>query len=169
MFSHMAVMYANALYQRGLVREGYKVLADIYRHCQDFATSRMYPGIPEYINPKGRGMYTWLTGSASWYVLTLVTEAFGVRGQRGDLTLDPKLLRPQFDNHGAASVTTLFADKQIEVTYQNPEKLDFGDYRVISIVVGGTPADFSIREGKPALPGKSLRIIPKILFEFRWD
>ena len=26
MFSHMAVMYANALYQRGLIDEGYKVL-----------------------------------------------------------------------------------------------------------------------------------------------
>ena len=87
MFSHMAVMYANALYQRGLVRQGYKVLDGIYQHCQDFARSHIYPGIPEYINERGRGMYTYLTGSASWYLLTLVTEAFGFRGYLGDLVL----------------------------------------------------------------------------------
>ena len=67
----------------GLVKQGYKVLDGIYQHCQDFAHSRIYPGIPEYINDRGRGMYTYLTGSASWYMLTLVTEAFGVRGTSG--------------------------------------------------------------------------------------
>ena len=59
MFSHMAAMYANALYRRGLVKEGYKVLAGIYQHCQDFDRSRIYPGIPEYINGHGRGIYTY--------------------------------------------------------------------------------------------------------------
>ena len=92
MFSHMAVMYANALYQRGLVQEGWRVLEGIYDQSQDFANSRMYPGIPEYFSDRGRGMYPWLTGSASWYLLTLVTEAFGVKGQLGDLLLQPKLL-----------------------------------------------------------------------------
>ena len=98
MFSHMAVMYANALYQRGLVREGYQVLDGIYRHCQDFATSRMYPGLPEYISERGRGMYPYLTGSASWYLLTLLTEVFGVKGDLGDLVLAPKLVAAQFDS-----------------------------------------------------------------------
>jgi cellobiose phosphorylase len=161
MFSHMAVMYASALYQRGLVREGYKVLSDLYRHCQDFATSRMYPGIPEYINPKGRGMYTWLTGSASWYVLILVTEAFGVRGQRGDLMLDPKLILPQFDGHGSASLTTLFAGKLIEVAYQNPEKLDYGQYRVSSVTIEGNPAAFLVQEGKVIISRDLIEDHPK--------
>ena len=87
MFSHMAVMYANALYRRGLVREGWRVLEGIYDQSQDFAKSRMYPGIPEYFSDRGRGMYPYLTGSASWYLLTLVSEAFGVKGQLGDLLL----------------------------------------------------------------------------------
>ncbi|MCD4685888.1 MAG: cellobiose phosphorylase, partial [Anaerolineae bacterium] len=90
MFSHMAVMYANALYQRGLVHAGHKVLDGIFRHCCNFAVSRIYPGIPEYINARGRGMYTYLTGSASWLLLTLTTEVFGVKGDLGDLALEPK-------------------------------------------------------------------------------
>lgn len=97
MFSHMAVIFVYALYQRGLVREGWRVLAGIYDQSQDFAVSRMYPGIPEYFSDRGRGMYPWLTGSASWYLLTLVTEVFGVKGQLGDLLLQPKLLATQFD------------------------------------------------------------------------
>ncbi|MNI44225.1 hypothetical protein D3C73_985910 [compost metagenome] len=65
MFSHMTVMYANALYKRGFVQEGFEVLDSIYRLSVDFDKSRMYPGVPEYINEKGRGLYTYLTGSAS--------------------------------------------------------------------------------------------------------
>ena len=160
MFSHMAVIYANALYQRDLVREGYKVLADIYRHCQDFPTSRMYPGIPEYVNTSARGIYTWLTGSASWYVLTLVTEVFGVRGHRGDLVLEPKLVADQFDEAGNASVTTLFADKLIEVTYRNPGKLDYGQYQVASISIDGESANYSIQDGKPIITRKNIMDSP---------
>ncbi|MEF7440958.1 hypothetical protein V4V36_20920 [Paenibacillus lautus] len=59
---HMSVMYANALYKRGFVREGYEVLRSIYDLSQDFERNRMYPGIPEYINEKGRGMYPILPG-----------------------------------------------------------------------------------------------------------
>ena len=92
MFSHMAVMYANALYCRGLVREGYEILDGIYKHCTDFSISRIYPGIPEYIDGNGRGAYAFLTGSASWLLLTLLTQAFGVRGKLGDLVLEPKLV-----------------------------------------------------------------------------
>ncbi|MNC59801.1 hypothetical protein D3C75_1096340 [compost metagenome] len=75
MFSHMTVMYANALYKRGHVREGREVLESLYSLSTDFELSRIYPGIPEYINEQGRGMYTYLTGSASWLLLTMVTDA----------------------------------------------------------------------------------------------
>jgi cellobiose phosphorylase len=101
MFSHMAVMYANALYKRGLVREGWRVLEGIYQQSQDFPVSRMYPGIPEYFSPRGRGMYPYLTGSASWYLLTMLTEVYGVRGELGDLLFAPKLLA------GVSSTTVL--------------------------------------------------------------
>ena len=44
-FSHMAVMYANALYKTGHAREGYKVLRTLLDTAMDFDRSKMYPGI----------------------------------------------------------------------------------------------------------------------------
>jgi cellobiose phosphorylase len=137
MFSHMAVMYANALYKRGLVREGHNVLDRIYQHSQDFAVSGIYPGIPEYIDPKGRGMYPYLTGSASWYLLTMLTEVFGIKGHLGDLVLEPKLVSEQFAGDGKASVRTLFAGRSLEITYHNPARLTYGQYAVREIRVDG--------------------------------
>ncbi|MGB8213299.1 MAG: cellobiose phosphorylase [Anaerolineales bacterium] len=142
MFSHMAVMYANALYQRGLVRQGYKVLDGIYQHCQDFFQSHIYPGIPEYINERGRGMYTYLTGSASWYLLTLVTEAFGVRGKFGDLVLEPKLVSAQFDRAGEARLITRFANREIIIIYHNRDRLDYGNYQIHSLLLDGQLVEF---------------------------
>ncbi len=156
MFSHMAVMYANALYRRGLVREGHKALDDIYRHCRDFAVSRMYPGIPEYVNPRGRGMYPYLTGSASWYLLTLVNEVFGVKGQLGALRLEPKLVAGQFDENGDAAIHTLFADRQLNIVYHNPEHLDYGDYAIETIKLDGESVSFEHRGHAALLPRVTL-------------
>jgi cellobiose phosphorylase len=147
MFSHMAVMYANALYKRGLVCEGHKVLDSIYQHSQDFAVSRIYPGIPEYIDPEGRGMYPYLTGSASWYLLTMLTEVFGVKGHLGDLVLEPKLVSEQFAVDGKAVVWTLFAGRRLEITYRNPDRLAYGKYAVKEISVGGKTQ--TIQPGEP--------------------
>jgi len=126
MFSHMAVMYASALYRRGFARQAYEVLNHIYQQSAKLQVSRMYPGIPEYFNNRGRGAYPYLTGSASWYLLTLLTQAFGVRGQLGELVLSPKLVLEQFDGEGKAYVRTRFADRELEVIYQNPDRLDYG-------------------------------------------
>ncbi len=139
MFTHMAVMYANALYRRGLAREGFRVLDSIYRHSQNFPVSRMYPGLPEYVTPRGRGVYPYLTGSASWYLLTLLTEAYGVQGQWGDLRLRPRLVREQFDAKGRASLHTLFAGRRLEIVYHNPAGLDAGDYGIAAVTVDGDP------------------------------
>ena len=137
MFSHMAVMYANALYKRGFVKEGHKVLNTIYNHCIDIEKSKMYPGIPEYIDPKGRGMYPYLTGSASWYILTEVNEVFGIKGDFGDLVIEPKLLKHQFNN-GLATIKTMIQSKLIEVQIQNPKELDFGEYYIEKVIIGNT-------------------------------
>ena len=143
MFSHMAVMYANALYQRGFVAQGYKVLNDIYQHCQDFSKSRIYPGIPEYINVRGRGMYPYLTGSASWYLLTLVSESFGVKGRMGDMVLEPKLMASQFDQKNQARIITCFADRKMEIVYHNQSRLDYGGYQIHSARLNGQLIDFT--------------------------
>lgn len=137
MFSHMAVMYAYALYERGYVREGYEILSGIYQQSVDFQHSRMYPGIPEYFNNRGRGMYPYLTGSASWYLLTLVTRVFGIYGILGDLAIHPKLVLEQFNEEGKAFLIILFAGKILELVFMNNDKLDFMEYRVGALVMDG--------------------------------
>lgn len=141
MFSHMAVMYANALYKRGYVREGYETISSIYEHCIDFEKSRIYPGIPEYINEKGRGMYSYLTGAASWLIITLLCESYGVNGDMGDIAIEPKLLKNQFDSFGRTSVNTIFAGRKLNIIYSNDEKLEYGDYSIKEADVDDTKID----------------------------
>jgi len=163
MFSHMAVMYANALYRRGLVAAGYKVLAGIYGHCQDFAVSRMYPGLPEYISERGRGMYPWLTGSASGYLLTQLNEVCGVQGDRGDLVLAPKLAAVQFNDQDRAAVRTQFAGRELEVVYHNPRRLEYGAYAVRRVAVGNVELPVTheakgVRIGREVITGLNTMI-----------
>lgn len=148
MFSHMSVMYGNALYKRGFVDAGYEVINSIYSQCINFEKSRIYPGIPEYINEKGRGMYHYLTGSASWLLLTVLTEMFGVKGELGDLAIEPKLLAKQFDNEGKAAATALFAQRGIKVVYTNNNKLNYGEYRILSVSIDGNKVECDICENK---------------------
>lgn len=140
MFSHMTVMYANALYKRGFVKEGKAVVDSIYSLCADFPKSRIYPGIPEYINEQGRGMYHYLTGSASWLLLTELMEVYGVKGALGDLLLQPKLSGEQFDETGKASVVTQFAGRRLRIVYINEERKEYGDCQAGSCLLNGKPA-----------------------------
>ncbi len=103
-FSHMAIMLANALYKRDFNREGFEVLDSIYKMAIS-EKSQIYPFLPEYFNNQGKGLYYYLTGSASWLIFTLVEEVFGVKFIFGDLLLEPKFTRSNF--HG----------KQIEITF----------------------------------------------------
>lgn len=142
-FSHMTVMYANALYQRGFVREGYKALHTLYEQAADFAHSRIYPGIPEYFNARGRGMYHYLTGAASWLMLTVVQQMFGVRGESGDLVVEPKLLAEQFDCAGNAEISFVFAGKEFLLRYENPNRLDSGEYKITQAILDGREQELS--------------------------
>ena len=136
-FSHMAVMYANALYRRGFVQEGWKALKTLADTALDFDTSRIYPGIPEYFRADGRGMYHYLTGAASWYMMTMITQAFGVRGEAGDLLLQPRLTAAQFDADGSAAVCVTFAGRRLNICYQNPGHLEYGQYQIQKVLCGG--------------------------------
>jgi len=136
-FNHMAVMFAYALYSRGFVKEGFEALNSIYKMAQDSATSKIYPCLPEYFNSEGQGMYCYLTGSASWFVLTLLTQACGIRGEYGNLIIEPKLSSQQFQGGKEFSVATNFADKRIEVCFLNPPKKDYPDYTIQSLCLNG--------------------------------
>ncbi|MEK3866772.1 cellobiose phosphorylase [Paenibacillus sp. FSL H7-0716] len=156
MFSHMTIMYGNALYKRGYVKEGHKVLESLYSLSTDFAKARIYPGIPEYINEQGRGMYTYLTGSASWLLLTMVTEVFGVKGKLGDLLLEPKLVKEQFDSEGKASIKTIFADREFEVVYKAAGSLNYGEYQIHSVTLNGSEVTLQRGSGSAIIPREEL-------------
>ena len=130
-FSHMTVMFANALYKRGFVKEGYKALGTLLATAMDFETSKIYPGVPEYFDASGRGMYHYLTGAASWFMLTMITEVYGVKGAMGNLMLEPKLMPQQFDEDGNAAIKLNFMKKTFTIKYHNPDRLAFGDYRIV--------------------------------------
>ncbi|MCM8801083.1 MAG: cellobiose phosphorylase [Candidatus Omnitrophica bacterium] len=129
-FNHMIVMFAYALYKRGYVKEGYKALNSIYRMAVDTSKSKIYPCIPEYFNLEGRGMYSYLTGSASWFILTILTEVFGVKGKEGDLLIEPKLLGEQFKASSTISITRSFAERRLKVFFLNPKRLSWPQYKI---------------------------------------
>lgn len=137
-FCHMAVMYAYALYSRGFAKEGWKVLEQLYLQSRDFDVSHILPGIPEYFDERGRGMYPYLTGAGSWMMLTLQSQVFGVRGQGGKLCLEPKLLAEHFDNQGIAQIRCSSVGHALTVRYHNPAGLEWGTYQIDCAVCGGS-------------------------------
>ncbi len=136
-FSHMTTMYANALYRQGFAGEGHKALHTLYEQAADFEVSCIYPGIPEYFDDRGRGLYHYLTGAASWYVLTVVQEVFGVKGKFGALCLEPKLLAEQFDGEGRASIELTWGGRSLKIEYENRERKTCGAYRLGAVYLDG--------------------------------
>ena len=159
-FSHMTVMFANALYRRGFAKEGWKALRTLAQTALDFDTSRIYPGIPEYFRSDGRGMYHYLTGAASWFMMTMITQVFGVRGEAGDLILDPKLLAEQFDDNGRASLKVSFAGRDLEIIYENVNRKDYGSYVIGTALCAGAALNKN-ENGCAVLPRNILNTLPE--------
>ncbi len=156
-FSHMVMMYAYGLYQYNLVsygREAFYTLLDRAMNKE----SRVVAGIPEYFTDRGIGMYPYLTGSASWMLKLLRTEVFGLSMNLGQLTFKPKLKSTDFIKH-QASITTYLFNTLTTVTYQNPKNLDYGFYKVASVIVDGKEVEQPITETQ----GKIEVILDEIL------
>jgi cellobiose phosphorylase len=98
-------------------------------------------------------MYPYLTGSASWLLLTMLSELFGVQGKMGDLVLEPKLPQDLFDAEGKASVSTQFANRRLMITYVNPQRLEYGDYVIVTIKIEG--------DGIPSVQNRSSAILSR--------
>ncbi|MBD5552484.1 MAG: cellobiose phosphorylase [Lachnospiraceae bacterium] len=154
-FCHMAVMYAYALYERGFAAEGWRVLELLYEQAADFGRSRILPGIPEYFDDRGVGMYPWLTGAGSWLMLTMQTQVFGVRGSGGNLCLEPKLTPAQFDASGKSEIRCAFMGRPIRVRYENPHKLDWQQYQIESIRI--REKTFLCNTPQFVIPGEELQ------------
>ena len=114
-FNHMNVMFANSLYNRGLIKEGAQVFGSLYKMSVS-DKAHVYPGLPEYFNSSGKGLYSYLTGSASWYIYTLIREILGLKFKAGDLILEPKLLPADFPKKAIALSFSL-SGKRIDLAY----------------------------------------------------
>ena len=117
------------MYQRGFAKEGNKVLQALLDAAMEFDNSKMYPGLPEYFDNQGRGLYAYLTGAASWYMLTMITEVFGVKGDCGDLKIAPALMPEQYNQDGKAVLKMTFAGRNFEIIFYNKEKKEFFKFK----------------------------------------
>lgn len=70
-------------------------------------------------------------------MMTMVTQIFGFRGEWGDLVLEPKILLRQFDESGNYSAQFPFRGQTYAVVYQNPQKKEYGDYRITEVWLDG--------------------------------
>ncbi len=150
-FSHMAVMYAYALYVRRRAEAGRKVWGSLYRMATTQDTAKIFPGLPEYFNAEGRGLYAYLTGSASWLILLLLTQVYGVRGELGNIVLDPQLTRKDFGARRALAVCCRLAGRPLRIRFINARRLPVGAYAVRAIRGNGRSIPWTARAGGGAL------------------
>ncbi|OGX14837.1 MAG: hypothetical protein A2166_06020 [Omnitrophica WOR_2 bacterium RBG_13_41_10] len=115
-FNHMSVMLAYALYKRDLSKEGFMVMDSIYKMATN-SQAQIYPMIPEYFNAQGKGLYHYLTGSASWYIYTLLQEVLGLRFIWGDILLKPRLLSENFFHHHKIEARFPWQGKCLKVAF----------------------------------------------------
>ncbi|MCM8763123.1 MAG: cellobiose phosphorylase [Candidatus Omnitrophica bacterium] len=179
-FSHMNTMFAYALYERGFAKEGFEVLNSLYRMALDLKNSKIYPGLPEYFNSTGRGMYAYLTGSASWYILTLFTQGFGIKARFGDLILHPRFSRDAFlanresvpgpirkVSESKFKVSFNFAGKRFTVSYIKPQKLDYPDYQIKKVSISSPNIKFYLSPHKIIIPRSFILRSPKNLINIQ--
>jgi cellobiose phosphorylase len=131
-FNHMVVMLANALYKRGFIKEGFRVIDSIYKMAIH-PHAAIYPMIPEYFNQEGKGLYLYLTGSASWYIHTLIDEVLGIKFLWGDISLEPKLMGENFFKNNI-EIRFNAGKKVIKATFIKGQKRQ-GPYRIKSVLL----------------------------------
>ncbi len=155
-FCHMNVMFANALYKQGFALQGFKVLYSLF---QNSLNANTYPQIPEYFNLKGEGLYLYLTGSASWYILTLITESFGIKKHLGDIIIEPKLSSQQFHRKSSLNIKITMDKKIMDICYNNPLKKSYPHYKIDNITINGKPYPELISQDKITIPKEKTNAI----------
>ena len=79
----------------------------------------------------------YLTGSSTWIFLSLVSQVFGVRGENGNLVINPKLSVWFFDDQGKASLEFSFQNRRIHIVYLNRDNLHAGQYNILEVQAAG--------------------------------
>ena len=135
------IMLAYGLYKQGLVTQGNEIMQEVYEIANNTEEAQIFPGIPSYFNHQNKGAYAYLTGSSSWFLMTLITEIYGVKGEMGMLKLEPKLSSNYFDKNNQSVISTIFSTYKIKVVYQNLNKLSYDDYRITALRVNDVNVD----------------------------
>ena len=156
-FSHMAVMYAYALYVRRRPREGRRVWAALYEMATNQPVAKIFPCLPEYFNAQGRGLYAYLTGSASWLIHLLLTQVFGIRGELGDLLLDPQLTAEDFNGRDELTVHATFANRPLRIAFRASR----APSTITSVEAGGQPLAFTKRAHGVRIARRAIERLPR--------
>lgn len=97
-------------------------------------------------------MYHYLTGSASWLMMTMVIECFGVKGDYGKLCLEPKLVADQLDQSGKLGIRLFFHGVEVHVVYQALEQKEVytkvKELRLDGEVLPGNSVDVQLLDNK---------------------
>lgn len=160
-FSHMNVMFAYALYERDFAKEGYKILDFLYKLSTSTSISKIYPCLPEYFNLEGKGLYSYLTGSASWYVFTLLTQVMGIKGNLGDLIIQPKFTG-KFSSSSIVECRCNFRDKRLHIYFYNPYKKEYPFYKIKKVMYNGKDFSLYIVNNKVHIPYKIIKKLDSV-------
>jgi cellobiose phosphorylase len=131
------IMLAYGLYNQGLVAQGNEIMQEVYEISNDTETAKIFPGIPSYFDNQNKGAYAYLTGSSSWFLLTLITQIFGIKGKYGALCIEPKLSIDYFNEDGMSEISTIFSGRSINVIFSNYNHLDYGTYGIKEVSING--------------------------------
>jgi cellobiose phosphorylase len=160
------IMLAYGLYGQGFVDEGFEVLNEVYKMSTDTAKAKIFPGIPSFFNNENKGAYAYLTGSSSWYLLTLTTMIFGVRGENGGLCIQPKLKKEQFDSRGIAKLRCNFQNLTLSIEFENLSRLDYRQYGIKTLKIDDVEISFGeieVFQGKIVIPQQILSNLDKCI------
>ena len=164
----MVVLWMSALYRRRYSRAAYEVFKSLSGLALHSGQSKIFPGLPEYFNAEGRGRYAYLTGSASWLLLVVVTQMFGVRGTYGDLCLQPQLEPEQFNDRHEASIETRFAGLTLQINYLNSERRSAEHYAVSRVYCNDRPLICQINDsGGAVIRREDLKALGASTLRFR--
>ncbi len=153
-FNHMAVMLSYALLKRNFSKQGHSVFSSLYA-MSGSPKAGIYPMLPEYFNGRGRGLYFYLTGSASWYIYTLYEQVLGISCKSGSLMLSPRLTRQHLS---PGPVTVSFSLKGKKLTVQYRATAAAKKYLPAKAMLNKTP--LAIEKGVVKVSGTELEKLP---------
>ena len=145
------IMFMYGLYKRNFVREGYEVFRDVFSLCTNSAIAKIFPGIPSYFDSENHGAYAYLTGSSTWLLLTITTQVFGIRGESGNLCLEPKLVKDQFGNGNSVEISCTFRNLRLRIVYQNKDQEDWGSYKIGKLKINNLVSEFKFIQNQNKL------------------